>query len=576
METISYSLRNYKKELILGPIFKTIEVIFELFVPLLMKYIIDIGLTNATLYNDYKGVWIPGLMIFLFSAFGYCSTLICQYMSSICSQGFGTDLRNRIYKKINELSLKEIEKIGKGNLLTILSNDTQRLQLGIASLIRLAIRAPLLVIGSLIMCAFINLNAFYIFLSIVIIITIIVVIIFIKSSKQLLRVQESVDEIVSDSNDVLNGERVIRAFNKEEEEIKNFKKLNDKYYKESKINVFINALINPITYLFINGAALIIVLFSSKYINIPLSLTSGELVSLIQYLNQIMTALFVVFNLVVVFTKALASRKRVNALFLTPSSLNNGTIKEDKFKKGESLIRFENVSFRYDNDDNDVIKNINFDILKGETVGIIGGTGSGKTTLIKLMERFFDPSSGTVYFNSKDIKEYDLKYLSSLISLVSQKVSIFNGTIKENITLGDNNLTKEEIDKVLKDSDAYSFVYNYRDNIEHEIVENGKNLSGGQKQRLSIARALIKKGEVLLLDDSTSALDFLTDKTVRNNIKNNYDLTTIIVSQRATSLKDCSKIIVMYHGEIESIGTHEELLKTSKIYKEIYESQVKK
>lgn len=576
MEKVGYSLRNYKKQLILGPLFKTIEVIFELFVPLLMKYIIDTGIDNAITLNDYKGVWIPGLMIFLFSAFGFSSTLVCQYMSSICSQGFGTDLRNRIYKHASELSLKEFEKVGKGNLLTLLSNDTQRLQAGIASLIRLAIRAPLLVIGSLIMCAFINLKAFYIFLAIVIVISIIVVVIFISSSKQLLKVQNSVSNIVSDSNDVLNGERVIRAFNKEEEEIDNFKKINEEYYKESKKNVLINALINPITYLFINGAALIIVLLSSKYFDFNIGLSNGDLVSLIQYLNQIMTALFVVFNLVTVFTKAISSKKRVNDFFAIESSLKNGTIKEDTFNKGESLIRFENVSFKYEDDDNEVIKDINFDILKGETVGIIGGTGSGKTTLIKLLERFFDPTSGNVYFNNKNIKEYDITYLNSLISLVSQKVSIFNGTIKENMLIGKNDASEEEIIKALKDADAYSFISQYEDGINHKIVESGKNLSGGQKQRLSIARALIKGGEVLLLDDSTSALDFLTDKTVRNNIKNNYDLTTIIVSQRATSLMDCSKIIVMYHGKIESIGTHEELLKTSKIYKEIYESQIRK
>lgn len=573
-KTISYSLRNYKKQLIFGPIFKTIEVIFELFIPLIMKQIIDVGIEKGNM-GEYSYIIYLGLIILGLVVFGFFSTMVCQYLSSVCSQGFGTDLRNRIYKKVDELSLKELEIVGKGNLLTMLTNDTSRLQVGVASLIRLAIRAPLLVIGSLIMCIFVSIKAFYVFLIAVIIVSIFVTIIFILSSKQILKVQKKVDKIVTISNDDLAGSRVIRAFNKEEDEVLKFKKINDEYYKEARKNAFFNALVNPLTYLIINSAAVIIILLAKNYINLPDEMSSGDLLALIQYLNQIMTALLVVFNLVIVFTKALASRKRVNNFLTKESSIKSENIKEDIFKNGNPLITFKNVFFRYEDGDNYVIKNVSFNINKGEIVGIIGGTGSGKTTIIKLIERFFDSSEGDVLFNSHNIKEYDINYLTSIISLVSQKVSIFNGSIKENLTMGNENIDENNIIDALKKADAYSFVYNYEDNLNHEIVEGGKNLSGGQKQRISIARALLKKGEVLILDDSTSALDFLTDKSVRNNIKQIEGLTTIIVSQRATSLTDCDKIIVMYHGGVESIGTHEELLKTSKVYQEIYYSQVK-
>ena len=573
-KTISYSLRNYKKQLIFGPIFKTIEVIFELFIPLIMKQIIDVGIEKGQM-GDYSYIIYLGLTILCLVIFGFFSTMVCQYFSSVCSQGFGTDLRNRIYRKVDELSLKELEIFGKGNLLTMLTNDTNRLQVGVASLIRLAIRAPLLVVGSLIMCIFVSIKAFYVFLVAVIIVSIFVAIIFILSSKQILKVQKKVDKIVTVSNDDLAGSRVIRAFNKEEDEALKFKKINDEYYKEAKRNAFLNALVNPLTYLIINGAAVVIVLLAKNYINLPDEMSSGDLLALIQYLNQIMTALLVVFNLVIVFTKALASRKRVNDFLTKESSIKSGSIKSDEFKNGNPLITFKNVFFRYEDGDNYVIKDVSFNINKGETVGIIGGTGSGKTTIIKLIERFFDSSQGDVLFNSHNIKEYDTNYLTSLISLVSQKVSIFNGTIKENLMMGNESVSEKMMEEALKEADAYSFVFKYDDKLEHKIVEGGKNLSGGQKQRISIARALLKKGEVLILDDSTSALDFLTDKKVRSNIKKIEGLTTIIVSQRATSLVDCDKIIVMYHGGVESIGTHEGLLKTSKVYKEIYTSQVK-
>ena len=352
-------------------------------------------------------------------------------------------------------------------------------------------------------------------------------------------------------------------------------KLSNQYYKDAKVNQTLNALVNPITYLVLNTAAIFVVYLGRDNIfaNVPLS--TGSLTALIQYLNQITTALIVTFNVVIVLTKAQSSRERVNAFFKIVPSIQDGTIVDTNidYNKDE-IVKFNNVCFKYSDSEKNVVNNLNFAIRKGEKVGIIGGTGAGKTTIIKLLERFFDVTSGEILFKGQNIKDFNIKSLRKQISLVSQKTSIFNGTIKENVLMGKNDISDEEVVEALKEADAYSFVLKYEDTINHEIVESGKNLSGGQKQRITIARALIKKSDILILDDSTSALDFLTDKKIRETIASKKDLTTIIISQRATSLKGCDKILVMDKGYIDSIGTHEELLKNSSIYKEIYESQV--
>lgn len=572
--TVKFSLRRYKLYVIFGPIFKSIEVIFELFTPFVIRYIIDQGI-EAGLENNYLRIIIPGIILVLMCLLSFGFTFICQYLSSVCSQGFGTDLRNRIYKKIATLSSLDLEKIGKGNLLTLISNDTNRLQLGIANIIRLVVRAPLLVVGSLIMSIFISIEAFLILFIAVIIIAIPIILIFYFSSRQILKVQDSIDKVSSLSNDDLAGTRVIRAFNKEEYEINKFKKLSNQYYKDAKVNQTLNALVNPITYLVLNTAAIFVVYLGRDNIfaNVPLS--TGSLTALIQYLNQITTALIVTFNVVIVLTKAQSSRERVNAFFKIVPSIQDGTIVDTNidYNKDE-IVKFNNVCFKYSDSEKNVVNNLNFAIRKGEKVGIIGGTGAGKTTIIKLLERFFDVTSGEILFKGQNIKDFNIKSLRKQISLVSQKTSIFNGTIKENVLMGKNDISDEEVVEALKEADAYSFVSKYEDTINHEIVESGKNLSGGQKQRITIARALIKKSDILILDDSASALDFLTDKKIRETIASKKDLTTIIISQRATSLKGCDKILVMDKGYIDSIGTHEELLKNSSIYKEIYESQV--
>ena len=567
-------IRYFKKEFILGPTFKMLEVAFELIMPFLMSYVIDVGIEAAQNYGNYNQIIIPGVLIFLLAVLGLCSTLVCQHYASIASQGYGTRLRDALYSKIMNMSLRNVELIGKGNLNTVLSNDVNRLQVSVAMMIRLVLRAPTIVIGSLICAFIIDWHSALIFLGVVILISLILFFILKVSSKKVITTQKKVDKIVTLTNDSLNGIRVIKAFNNETHEVNKFKEKTQDYYKEMKTVSFINALTNPLTFLIINVAIVLVVYFSSNEIISESGLTTGELTSLIQYLNQCFVALIAVSNLVIIFTRAFASKKRVEELLNLKEDLeNNGTFADLFIENGQNLFEFKNVSFKYNEGENNVVKDLNFTIKKGERVGIIGGTGSGKTTLIKLIERFFDRSEGEILYKGHDIKDYNLNSLHHEISLVNQKAVLFKGTIKSNLLIGKKDASESEMIKALKDACAYDFVKKYDDFLDHQVEENGRNFSGGQKQRLSIARALIKNGETLILDDSTSALDYLTEKELKQHIFENRDLTIIIIAQRVSSLLNCDKIIVMYHGQVESVGTHEELLKTSKVYKEIYSSQ---
>lgn len=573
MEKAFSSLKYFKKQLILGPLFKVIEVVFELLTPFLMKYIVNDGITNALNGNGVGKIVFPALIILGFCIFGLCSTLVCQYLASIASQGYGTILRNKIFKKVNELSMSDIEKFGRGNLINLVNNDTSRLQNAVAVLIRLVIRAPVLVIGSLICSFIIDVKIGFIFLTIIPIVSLILAVITYINGKQYLKVQEKVDEISTYTNDGISGTRVIRAFSKENENIKNYEVRTKEYFDETKKANLISALINPLTFLVVNIAIILVIYFGGDFV-LKGDLTDGDLVALISYLNQILMALIVVSNLVIIFAKAFSSSKRVNYLFsYEPSVVNAPIINDKNIKIGEELFSFKDVSFKYVDGENEVISNINFNINKGEFVGIIGGTGAGKTTLIKLMERFFDPTKGVITFKGDNIKKYDLKDIRNNISLVNQRNILFNGTIKSNLLMAKKDATDEEIINSLRLAEAYSFIKDYEDGINHPVYEGGKNFSGGQKQRISLARSVLKNSELLILDDSTSALDYLTDKKVRDNILHIKDITVVIISQRATSLMRCDKIIVMDDGKIDAIGRHEDLLKTSDIYKEIYYSQ---
>ncbi len=574
MEKVYSGLKKYKKELILGPLFKVIEVIFELITPFIMSYIVSEGIELVQKGDSITRVLYPGLLMIAFTIFGFLSTCVCQYIASVASQGFGTDLRNRIFKKVESLSFLDIEKFDRSYLINLVNNDAGRVQQSVAMMIRLVIRAPILLIGALICSFIINVKVGFIFLAIVPILVLFITLIFYLNNKQYVKVQKRSDDIVTFSTDSLNGIRYIRAFNEQDEHSKEHNKYSNLYYEESKKANIIAALVNPITFFIINVAIMLVAIFGGNMIVVG-DLDRGDVVALISYLSQIFTAVIVVTNLVVTFNKAFASKKRIDSLLTYQSNFDtSGTRSNISINKGEPILEFKDVSFSYLDNDVNVIKNLNFTINKGETIGIIGGTGSGKTTIIKLIERFFDATQGMVIYKNEDIKKYSLNALREEISLIGQNNVLFKGTIKSNILLGKKDATDEEVIRALKSSEALEFVNKYSDTIDHEVVEGGRNFSGGQKQRICIARGLIKDSEILILDDSTSALDYLTEKKVRDNIKNKRDdLTFITISQRISSIINCDKIFVVDNGEIIASGKHDELLNSCALYKDIYATQ---
>ena len=559
-----------------------LEVVFELLIPFLMKDIIDNGIEIAKTTGDISKILIDGGIILGFVVLGFSSTMVCQYFASVASQGFGTDLRNRMFKKLNELSLREINELGTGHLSNLFNNDVNRLQLAVAMMVRLVIRAPALVIGSIVCSFMINYQVALIYCGVIVVISIFLYFILKVTSKQFVVLQHKNDNLSQIVDDGISGARVIRSFNTQEVEVNKYKENTADYYKDAKKTVYLNALINPITFLVINVAILLTIYFGQNAVNNGLvvgisgvAFSTGDIVALIQYLNQMLVALVVVSNLVVIFNKSFASKKRVDELLLKESSLKNNPIYKDlKINSGDELYNLKDVDFIYSGK-NKTLTDINFNILSGETVGIIGGTGSGKSTLMKLLDRFYDASEGSILYKGKDIKEYDLDSLHNEVVVVNQKNQLFKGTIRSNMLIGNPSATEEDMVEALKAAEAYSFVSKYDDFLDHEVEENGSNFSGGQKQRLCIARAIVRHSETIIFDDSMSALDFLTDKNVRSNLSKFKDLTKIYVSQRATTLMHCDKIIVIDKGKVENIGTHDELMKNSKVYREIYESQTR-
>ena len=559
-----------------------LEVVFELLIPFLMKDIIDNGIEIAKTTGDISKILIDGGIILGFVILGFSSTMVCQYFASVASQGFGTDLRNRMFKKLNELSLREINELGTGHLSNLFNNDVNRLQLAVAMMVRLVIRAPALVIGSIVCSFMINYQVALIYCGVIVVISIFLYFILKVTSKQFVVLQHKNDNLSQIVDDGISGARVIRSFNTQEVEVNKYKENTADYYKDAKKTVYLNALINPVTFLVINVAILLTIYFGQNAVNNGLvvgisgvAFSTGDIVALIQYLNQMLVALVVVSNLVVIFNKSFASKKRVDELLLKESSLKNNPIYKDlKINSGDELYNLKDVDFIYSGK-NKTLTDINFNILSGETVGIIGGTGSGKSTLMKLLDRFYDASEGSILYKGKDIKEYDLDSLHNEVVVVNQKNQLFKGTIRSNMLIGNPSATEDDMVEALKTAEAYSFVSKYDDFLDHEVEENGSNFSGGQKQRLCIARAIVRHSETIIFDDSMSALDFLTDKNVRSNLSKFKGLTKIYVSQRATTLMHCDKIIVIDKGKVENIGTHDELMKNSKVYREIYESQTR-
>lgn len=571
MSNLYKYLKKYKKHLILGPIFKLLEAIFELIVPVVMAKIIDVGIAN----NDVKYILSMGGVLLLLAVVGLAAALFCQYVATVCSQGFGTEVRSVLFDHINSLSMNEMDKFGVSSMVTRFNSDINQMQLGVAMLIRLAIRAPFLVIGATVSAIILKPSISWIFLVTAPLVAFVLYIIMSRTIPVYTKNQAKLDKITSIARENFSGIRVVRAFTEQEREQARFEKSTEDYSRSVIAIGRISALLNPLTFLIINLAIVAILYFGGKKIDSNL-MTQGELIAFVNYMTQISLALVVVANMVVLFSKSYASAKRVSELLATQPVVTDEGNEEVTPVEGAPVISFENVSFRYANGGY-ALKNLTVDIKKGQTIGIIGGTGSGKSTVINLLPRFYDASEGRISIDGVDIKKYPFAQLRKKIGLVPQQSLLFAGTIKSNMLWQKPDATDEEIYQALKIAQAYDFVMQKKDRLDSVVQQKGKNFSGGQRQRLCIARAVVGKPEILILDDSMSALDFATDLALRRSINRDLpkETTKIIISQRATSIKNADLIIVMDKGEAVGIGTHAQLLKSCDVYKEIYESQQK-
>ena len=560
-------LKGYVRYFVLGPIFKLLEAVFELIVPLVMAKIIDVGIKNGD--TDYI-LKMSGIIVIL-GICGLAFGLTCQYFAAKCGCGFGTALRKSLYEHINSLSHAEIDKIGTSKLITILTNDTSMAQQGVNWFIRLASRAPLLVIGATVMAMSLDLKLSVIFLIAAPLIAFIIYLVMSKSIPKYKENQHRLDRISLLTGENLEGARVIRAFSRQDEEKREFSEAAEEFSNNAIAISRISTILNPITFMIMNLAIVAIIWFGGMRVDNGI-LTQGEITAFVNYMSQILLALIALAHFVVLFNKSIASARRVNELFEIEPSLTDGEGTEPDY--GMAAISFENVGFSYSKTGEPALEKISFEIGKGKTLGIIGGTGSGKSTIISLIPRFYEASDGCVRIFGKPVSEYKLDMLRGMIALVPQRAMLFSGTILENMRWGKADADENEVIEALKTAQAWEFVSKFPDGINTMIEQSGRNLSGGQRQRLTIARALVRKPEILILDDSMSALDYATDLAVRRALEEKMkDTTLIIVSQRATSLRNADKIIVMDDGNIRGIGTHDELAESCEVYREIIETQ---
>lgn len=559
--------KDYKLEIVLAPIFKIFEAVFGLITPLIVKNIIDKGINGD---GGVNYVLIQGLVLLILAIVGFLMTMVCQYFSIKVATNYAYILRNELYKKINSFSYREIDKFTPSKLETNLSNDLIATQNALMMMLRLAIRAPFIVIGALILSIFIAPSMAWIFLVGGVLLGLIIFIIGFVSIPYNLKVQSNVDELTKISDDNLTGARIVRAFNKSNYEKERYFVTSDTIQKISERLAKISSLSNPLNLLVINTCIVLILYLGSINVDSG-SLTQGDIVSLVNYMSQISAAIVVVANLIVIFSKGSSCAKRINKVLSSSSSLVVGN-KEVELDKKIS-IEFKNVNFAYNKDSKLSLENINLILQEGKTYGIIGGTGAGKTTLINLINHFYDVDSGQIYFQGKNIQEYSFENLNKNISLVSQNPVLFTGTIMSNLKFGNQNANLDLIEKSIKIAQCEDVV-DSKGGLEGLINQEGKNLSGGQRQRLTIARALCKDARVVILDDASSALDFKTDFNLRKAIKDNLsDRLIIYVSQRVSSIKDCDEIIVLEKGKIVGIGNHQTLVKDCLAYQDICLSQ---
>ena len=566
MKDLIKYLRHYIKESILAPLFKMLEASFELFVPLVMAAIIDTGIKNS----DKPYIFKMGMVLVGLAIVGFISALSAQYFAAKAAVGFGKELRGDLYRHINTLSYSEIDKIGTSTLITRLTADVNQMQTAVNLFLRLFLRSPFIVIGAVVMAFTVDPKTAIIFAVSIPLLAVVVFGIMFYSVPIYKKVQNRLDSVMRMTRENLSGVRVIRAFNHEQREIEDFDKCSEELKDMQLYGGKISAYLNPITYVIVNLSIVLIIYGGGLRVDTG-RLTQGEVISLINYMSQVLVELIKLSNLIINLTKSVACGNRINDVFKIKPSINDGSgIKTEN----DTAVEFDHVSATYAGSNEKSLDSLTLNVPRGSTVGIIGATGSGKTTLINLIPRFYDVSGGSLKVNGTDVRNYDVDELRKLVGVVPQKAALVSGTVRDNIKWGKPEATDEEINAALKTAQALDFV-DEKDGLDSKILQGGKNLSGGQIQRLTIARALVRKPEILILDDSSSALDFATDAALRRAIKSDTDnMTVFIVSQRFSTIKNADMIIVLDDGRVCGIGKHDELFESCEEYRDICESQL--
>lgn len=608
MKKLLVFLKDYKKETVLAPLFKMLEACFELFVPLVMAAVIDKGIGQS----DIGYVLKMGLILVLLGLIGLTCSITAQYFAAKAAVGFSAKLKHSLFAHIQSLSFTEMDELGTSTMITRMTSDVNQVQNGVNMVLRLFLRSPFIVFGAMVMAFTIDFKAALIFVITIPLLSVVVFGIMMITMPLYKKVQAGLDNVLGITRENLTGVRVIRAFHKEEEERAEFEQSNSQLTHMQLFVGKISALTNPVTYIIVNVATVILIYTGAVRVDTGY-ITQGEVVALVNYMSQILIELVKLANLIITITKALACANRIQSMFELTSSMEwknsdsylNETVGEDinavrdvvengdsdskgiekvkdKFNNGVSVsyaVEFNNVSLTYHGAGDESLSDIDFKVKHGETIGVIGGTGSGKTSLVHLIPRFYDATKGSVKIDGQDVKDYSMEELRDKVGMVMQKAVLFQGTIRDNLRWGKADATNEEMNSALEISQSKEFVDSKPKGLDEYIAQGGKNLSGGQRQRLTIARAVVKQPEILILDDSASALDYATDARLRKSIremgKDNNKITTVfIVSQRASSIQHADQIVVLDDGKVVGLGKHEELLERCEVYKEIYYSQM--
>ena len=569
MKELFVYLKNYKKECVLSPLFKMFEASFELLVPLVMAKMIDVGIQNG----DTAYILKMGGLLVLLGVIGLVCSITAQYFAAKAAGGFGTELRNHLFSHINSFSYKEIDGAGTATLVNRMTNDIGQMQNCVNLVLRLFLRSPFVVFGAMVMAFTIDVKEAMVFVVAIPLLSIVVFGIMLITMPLYKKVQGRLDEVLLLTRESLSGARVIRAFHREQDEIENFHEMNRHLVDAQKFVGKLSALMNPLTNVIINGAALVLIWSGAWQVEGGI-LTQGALVALINYMSQILVELVKLANLILVITKAMACGKRVTELFHVENSLPDTTQTDPSLRLSKGEVTFQNVEFSYQDSREPVLSGITFDAQPGRLFGIIGGTGSGKSTLVNLIARFYEAGKGQILLDGTEIGRYPVKELRSRIGVVPQKAVLFKGTIRDNLRWGKKDATDEEINDALRISQAKEFVD--EKGLDFMLSAGGKNLSGGQRQRLTIARALVKRPAILILDDSASALDYATDKKLREAVEKELSCTTFVVSQRVSSIRHASQILVLDDGKIAGIGDHNHLYENCSLYRELCFSQMSK